>query len=293
MTSASSPGSAPSASADFCPACLGARVRTDSALARQVRIDPPEALRLCVDCGLGWIAAARVVPDYEEDYFKVYEEGGSFQGGVDDLPPHLAARLVDLARLNGGRPGRLLEVGCGFGPFLAAAHDRGWQVHGTDVSHYAARRIADRYGLTIEVGDIMTVPLPNGLDVVHMNHALEHFHQPVAALARLRGSLRDGGMLYLEVPNELASLYERVRWRLLRRATPPMTAVNPHLFFFTPVALDRALRQAGFSQTTVWTERRNVDADSRLPLGRVVKRAVYALEHRVHAGPNIVAIATR
>jgi SAM-dependent methyltransferase len=260
-----------------------------------MHIRPPQALLLCRKCGLGWLDAAQMADhvSYEDEYFSVYQESRSFQGGVDDLPAHLVLRLEDLERLNGGRPGCLLEVGCGFGPFLAVARDRGWTVHGTDISKWAARRIAKRYGLHVEVGDIMTVPLPEGVDAIHVNHTLEHLPDPVGALRRLHGALRPEGWLIVEVPNELTSLFERIRWKVLRRPTPPLTETNPHVFFFTPRALRIVMTRAGFDILSLGTARRAEDHDSAIPFGTMVKAAIYALERRWNAGPNIIAVAFR
>jgi SAM-dependent methyltransferase len=238
-----------------------------------------------------WCADPGLDTQYEADYFATYRRAGSMQGGVESLPPHLQDRLERMRALNGGRPGRLLEVGCGFGVFLAAARDQGWHAEGVDVSRWAASHIAERYGIHIQVGDIMSARLPAGLDVVHLNHTLEHLRDPAAALARLRGTLRRGGSIWVEVPNELDALFEWLRWVLLRRLTPTPSASNPHLFFFTPGSLERMLVRAGFHGVEVTTERREADRDSRLPFGRVAKRAIYALERRLVSGPNIVARA--
>jgi SAM-dependent methyltransferase len=286
--------SSANATAARCPVCGTGGPRRDPALAGRVAIERSDALLLCTSCGLGWIDPALVRPLlYEEGYFREYEALRSFQGGVDELPSHLIDRLLEFARLNGGHPGRLLEVGCGFGPFLAEAHARGWQVYGTDVSRWTARHIAERYGLRIEVGDITTVALPEQVDALHMNHTLEHLADPETALVRLHGALRPGGSAIIEVPNELASFYERVRWSLLRRAVRPLAAVNPHVFFFNPRALGILLTRTGFAIDEMYTERRNSDVASRLPFGPAIKRIVYAIERHWNAGPNIVARAHR
>jgi SAM-dependent methyltransferase len=250
-----------------CPACAGLRVRPAPELARRLRVEPADRLVRCRRCRLAWLAGAGSSLEYEVDYFETYRRAGSMQGGVHALPAHLQRRLERMRVFNGGRPGRLLEVGCGFGVFLAAARDAGWHAEGVDVSRCAASYIAERYGIHIEVRDVMTVGLSAGVDAVHLNHTLEHLPEPLGALTRLRGVLRRGGCIWVEVPNELDALFEWLRWALLRRLTPSPSAGNPHLFFFTPRALERMLVRAGFHAVDVTTERRQEDRDSRLPLG--------------------------
>lgn len=210
-----------------------------------------------------------------------------------DLPSHLRERLQTLAALVGG-PGRLLEVGCGFGTFLARAHADGWRVWGIDVSQWAADWIRERYGLTLEVGDVAVASLPaEPMDVVHLNHTLEHLEDPLRVLGRLSTVLRHGGILALEVPNEIDCLFDRVRWTLLGRAAPLATDENMHELFFNARAITIALERAGLTVLRLSTVRRNVDRDSRLPLGSLAKRFLFLLERALHTGPNLVVLARR
>jgi hypothetical protein len=96
----------------------------------------------------------------------------------------------------------------------------------------------------------------------------------------------------MEVPNEFEAFYDRVRWRLLRRYDEPPVR-NPHLYFFNALSLKLLLQNEGFEVLGVTTERRNVQLDSRFPLGGFVKRFLYWLEARMRQGPNIVAVARK
>ena len=194
----------------------------------------------------------------------------------------------------GNRPGSLLEVGCGSGTFLAAAHASGWTVFGIDVSRWAAARIEEQYGIRVEVGDIETAAIPSRpVDVVHLSHVLEHVDEPRRALDRLCSILRPGGRLVVEVPNELFCTYDRLRWLLLRRIGSSVTPYNPHLFFFTAFSLKSLLEACGLNVISICTERRNEDDQSRFPLGATIKKLIYKVENWTRTGPNIVITAQR
>src|SRR5262245_6283793 len=190
----------------MCPVCEARNARSNPALGLRIRVVPPDALLVCATCGLGWIDRERrpVHPTgYEADYFEAHTaQAEGFAGGYDALAPHLVERLAALESSLGHRQGRLLEVGCGSGSFLAAAQANGWTVFGIDVSRWVAARMEERYGIHVEVGDIETAALPpQSVDVVHLSHVLEHVTDPRRAVERLCSILRPGGLLVVEVPN--------------------------------------------------------------------------------------------
>jgi Methyltransferase domain len=86
------------------------------------------------------------------------------------------------------------------------------------------------------------------VDAVTMWDVLEHVPQPVAALAQVRGWLKPGGRLFLNVPNMESGAARLLgpRWMLLLRE---------HLWYFTPRTLGMALRAAGFSMGSTQTTR--------------------------------------
>jgi SAM-dependent methyltransferase len=100
----------------------------------------------------------------------------------------LQARVALLARL---RPqgGRLLDVGCGSGDFLAAIAASGiWRAAGLEPNPAAARLAAKTPGITARVGDLSSPgDLAGPFDVITLWHALEHALTPKG-----RSALRSG-----------------------------------------------------------------------------------------------------
>lgn len=251
-----------------------------------------DRLRRCRGCGLAWLERPDTPPAaYEDTYFNDYAQQ-SMPGGIDNVPPHVTERLHDLkARL--GRPGRFLDIGIGYGTVLQAARDAGWEVEGLDVSKWSAEHARRTLGIPVTVGDVFSADLgADAFDTIHLSHSLEHMPEPRATLARIRPWLRPEGVLVIEVPNQLDDFYAGVRWTLMRRYVPPPVA-NSHEFFFSSDSLRRMLEATGYQVITLRTERRNIDRDSRIPLGGAIKRLLFDTERRLRRGPNIVAWARR
>lgn len=145
-----------------CPACAGRRVRPAPELGPRLRLRRADTLVRCRRCRLAWLVDPGPQEEYEGDYLEPYRRAGSMQGDVDALPEHLERRLDRMRTFNGGRPGRLLEVGCGFGLFLAAARDAGWDVRAVDVSRGRPRTSPTGTGWTSKWGTSRPPPCRPG-----------------------------------------------------------------------------------------------------------------------------------
>lgn len=146
-------------------------------------------------------------------------------------------------------PGRLFEVGTGNGRFLRLMEARGWTVSGLDPSEQAAEN-ARQVGLTVEASPIAAARGPAApADLVVGWMVLEHLHEPVEDLRRIRTWLRDDGWLVGSVPNaaSLDFLVFRDAWYALQ--------VPTHLFHFTPSTLSATLKRAGFRLERLWSHR--------------------------------------
>jgi ubiquinone/menaquinone biosynthesis C-methylase UbiE len=139
------------------------------------------------------------------------------------------------------RPGRVLDVGCGNGEFLATLGARGWEVYGTEFSE-AGCALARSKRITVHQGTLPSARFPDRFfDVVTLWHVLEHLPEPPVELAEIGRVLRDDGLLVVEVPNS-----DSLTFRLCGRRWYHLDLPR-HLQHFTPTTLQRLLGQAGFA----------------------------------------------
>ena len=157
-----------------------------------------------------------------------------------------SARDDQRAFLVGAGPGRLLDVGCGFGHFVRWAVDHGWDAFGTDFDPWARER-------TVVPGRVRTEPaeFDGSFDVVTLWDVLEHVPRPIEFAAELRERLQPGGRLVVGSPN-FAAL--KLRWALLRRDPARFhDVVRPeeHVVQFTEAGMLLALERAGYGRARV------------------------------------------
>jgi SAM-dependent methyltransferase len=107
-------------------------------------------------------------------------------------------------------PGKMLDLGCGSGWFLAAMRKQGWQTHGVEISSVAAELGRNTAGLDIFSGTLEQAAFPSEFfDYIRSNHSFEHISTPNETLDEIRRILKGDGKLLIGVPNE-ASLTSRL-----------------------------------------------------------------------------------
>ena len=155
-------------------------------------------------------------------------------------------------------PGRLLDVGCGYGFFLEIMERRGWRVEGIEIG--ATGREYARHTLNLEVSE-QPLPRPDWppgqFDVITLFYVIEHLADPRAVLTEARRLLRPGGLLLLRWPHTTPLA------RLLRpwAASVKLYQAPSHLFDFSPRTMTKMLTDVGFEriETTIggWTRPEN------------------------------------
>jgi len=204
-----------------------------------------------------------LVPNFSENVVKILIKGSvlrAFYGyAVDGAEPFLGwllSRLGPIQEAVGGtvlwlharERGRLLDVGCGNGRFLAQMRDLGWEVMGVEPDLEAVRIARELFGLDVVQGTLEEVRLPEGsFDVITMNHVIEHIPDPMATLVECWRLLKPGGKLVVVTPNT-RSLGRRLfgeHWRGWE--------VPRHLFLFSPRSLRACAERAGLTVRRLWT----------------------------------------
>jgi SAM-dependent methyltransferase len=174
-----------------------------------------------------------------------YADGPTLPGGrlVPLVAPSRGA-IVDreIRHLPATPGGRLLDVGCGSGAFLAQMAALGWRAEGVDPDP-AAVAGAREAGVHVTQGTLTDLDRPEqagAFDAVTLSHVIEHVHDPTDDLRRIHRLLRPGGLLWIATPN-LEALGHRHFGRDWLGLDPPR-----HLVLFTRASLERLLRSTGF-----------------------------------------------
>jgi 2-polyprenyl-3-methyl-5-hydroxy-6-metoxy-1,4-benzoquinol methylase len=248
----------------------------------------------CRRCGLRGLLVQPAAHAFGRLYARGYFEGGDVRcGHVGDYFADRAAQLRDGAalaerfeRVNGGRAGRLLELGCASGAVLEAAANRGWAVHGVEYSADAAAE-AERHGVPVTVGGLEDARRTDprladaSFDVAFLGDVLEHVPDPAATLSAVHAVLAPGGALVLRGPMATHSFARTAAMaamtalgRTWRLAEPPY-----HLWEFTPGPLTALVRRAGFQiETFRQTKIPPTLAKRRTGAGRALAVPLYALD---------------
>ena len=153
----------------------------------------------CNQCGLQR-TNPRPTPESIGIYYPSDYEPYREQGRVTIVESKLKASLRRSLGLNTRRlppvsPGLMLEVGCSSGNYMEQARELGWQVEGIEFSQDAAA-IAKSKGFEVQVGRVETAPEPKEkYDIVAAWMLLEHLHEPIQALEKMRDWVSPNGHL--------------------------------------------------------------------------------------------------
>lgn len=160
--------------------------------------------------------------------------------GRDDVyqagPPVDAVSDEILSLVLENAVGRVLDLGCGIGPYLGHMARRGFDVVGVEYSQVVAR-LAVALGRPVIAASATEIPFPDKcFDTVVMIEALEHVPDPHAALREIVRVTRK--RLVMTVPNFGAvpqlSRVQMVPWHMLSPT---------HVNFFTNEILESVLSQ--------------------------------------------------
>lgn len=152
-------------------------------------------------------------------------------------------RLQHMAHTLGG-PGRILDVGASGGFFLERARLSGWQVCGVEPSEQAAKHARETFDMEIFEGHFEHFESePASFDAIHMSFVLEHVPNPRAFLLKAMTLLRDGGCLWIEVPNDFNVLQETIVNRLSKERW--WIVPHHHLNYFDFKSLTALMEEIG------------------------------------------------
>jgi len=243
-----------------CPGCGATATKTFGArggVAHHERKGVRTNIVQCLQCDIVYTKPTLVpqsnpyATETADEYFQMHDSQEKTRTGE-----WLAASAETILK----RKGKILEIGCGRGELLAGAANRGWDVYGIEMTN-AFAQIACSMGINVECSSAEeSTSLDDTYDVILLAAILEHLYDPVDILKRVHAALRPGGLVFIDVPNELSltmrvgNFYMRLRGRDWAINLSP-TFSPFHVVGFSPKALTRLLASVGFRVHNMWMPR--------------------------------------
>lgn len=143
--------------------------------------------------------------------------------------------------------GKLLDVGCSSGELFRFFPESSWERWGVELSPSAAEYSAKTYSARVVAGTLRSANLPAGhFDLVTMIDMMYLVDDPHAEMEEVKRILKPNGIVAIEIAGQaymffrsrgLVTLFMEHRWC---RLTP-----DTHLYWFTPIGLQRLLENIG------------------------------------------------
>lgn len=223
----------------------------------------------------------------------------------------MLSRLLRRAERHRKPPGRLLDIGCGFGHLMTIAKESGWEASGVEIEKGAVNHCRER-GLDVFGGTLEELnPAPESFDAVALIESCEYFARPIDELRRIRAALKPGGVLLVRTLNQNFHLNAHRLYKKLERLFSRFGLRDPsifHRFTYSPRNF-RAMAEAAGLRVLETAPSPLVRNDPYGYLGRLRLKTVFFLFSaafetaarlafalsggRIVASPSFVAVCRR
>jgi methionine biosynthesis protein MetW len=241
--------SKPTAVATKCLLCSSARLHAISSGVRDFEYGAPGLYDWveCNDCGL-----IRLLPEpsdevlsiaYPSHYHAYVKAASSLTRNLYQvLRKKFAKRVASFVEEGGA----VLDVGCSTGDQLMEIRSvKACALYGVEYREEAAEEARAR-GITVWQGELADADVPhNTMDVVIMQHVLEHVRNPVDTMKRLIRCTKSGGRVIGELPN-----FDSWDAQLFQQYWGGGHAPR-HLWHFTPKSLTSLLEACGYQNVKI------------------------------------------
>ncbi len=112
------------------------------------------------------------------------------------------ARFNNLENLASKGEKQFLDIGCGEGNCLIEALKRNWKPYGLDITDHRIEEAKDN-GIKFFNSNLIDCHFDsNFFDIIYMDSVLEHVINPLDYLSEIKRILKNGGVVYIGIPNE-------------------------------------------------------------------------------------------
>ncbi|HVO38886.1 MAG TPA: methyltransferase domain-containing protein [Spirochaetia bacterium] len=208
---------------------------------------PDRTYRACTGCGTMYMESFSANPPrYDASYFSTEyraQYGRTYLEDFESIKAVSRQRLSTLRKIAGERAeGAVVDVGCAYGPFLAAAQESGLPCFGIDVAADAVNHVKRKLGIPALCASFESVQrrlLPRRISAVTMWWVIEHFPDTDLVLRKASALLPPGGVLAFSTPNGRGVSARRNLGLFLEKSP------SDHYTIFSPRGLRRLLANYG------------------------------------------------
>ena len=191
----------------LCPVCRTQPQVPDPVISRNAG----RTYRRCKTCGLVYMSfSSEEEKEYKksyffEDYKKQY--GKTYQEDFDSIKKQCERRIQTIKSLEQAGAGKnYLDIGCAYGPSLAAAMENKLNPFGTDISQDAIRYVKNElhYPACCSAFPDMDSEKEFGIskfDCISMWYVIEHFKDLDSVLSKISSIIKDGGIFAFATPS--------------------------------------------------------------------------------------------
>lgn len=176
-----------------------------------------------------------------EDYKKQY--GQTYLEDFKNIQKSAYNRLKIISRINHSSArdkGRLLDIGCAYGPFLAESEKYGFIPTGVEIIPEAADYVKSELGFEVLSGSFENASFDKTFDTITMWYVIEHFTDLYLILTKVNTLLKPGGIFAFSTPNS-SGITGRKSMDLFLNKSP-----SDHITVWNPAITSKVLTRFGF-----------------------------------------------
>ena len=197
----------------YCPVC--GKIEGDSQ--KECKPDPvisrnaTRTYRRCRNCGIVYMSySAEEEKQYKKSYF--FEEyknqyGKTYTDDFDSIKKQCHRRLEIMCALEDEKGGNnYLDIGCAYGPSLAAAMELGLNPFGTDIAEDAVHYVKSKLHFPASCCAFPNMDSEKEFgitqfDSISMWYVIEHFKNLDSVLSKISSIIKDGGIFAFATPS--------------------------------------------------------------------------------------------
>lgn len=140
--------------------------------------------------------------------------------------------------------GKLFDLGAGWGHFMLAAKEMGYEVSGIEISEQPYLYCVQDLKLPVEHLDFFKLPVDRTYDIITMWDVLEHIDEAGTFLAKCNQHTVSGGYLFLQVPQIDSYIAKREggNWKMMGL---------DHVNYFSKKTITRILSNHGYEVLSI------------------------------------------